>query len=173
MDTTDANGELTFIPPDGVLSIVAVDRIPVFFADVMIVVAAVVPCSVVTDDSIARGGGFDLNAVIVIPPLFGDDTGTVEDLDDFFARTFEALMGSITKLPFLVVAAGDEWLPVVDAGITCNDDDAPVAELGTLIVGVLETTAVMGGSGIKPLRLASISATFLRSTCVGLAVPLM
>ena len=96
-------------------------------------------------------------------------------LEDFFATVHEG-MGSITKLLLVVldpVKVTEEGVRTAfEAGITCSEEPAVVTTRG-VVVGIDTIAPVEGGSGIKPLRLAKISATFLRSACVGLAVPLI
>ena len=110
---------------------------------------------------------------MVIPLLVVDANDGV--LGDFFATVVLEGMGSITKLLLVVVDPVKDTeegvRPAFEAGITCNEEPAVVTTRGT-VVGV-DIIAPEGGSGIKPLKLAKISATFLRSACVGLAVPLI
>ena len=113
-------------------------------------------------------GGFDLNAVIVIP-LLVVDKGEEETLVDFSATVVEGT-GSIIKGLLLDATDVGVWFPF-EEGITCNDDPIVVT---TFIVGGVEIIPeLLWCSGMKPLKLAKISATFLRSTWVGLAVPLI
>ena len=116
------------------------------------------------------GGGFDLNAVMVIP-LLGVEAN--DETDVLVSVEVVGFIASITKL-LLLTGAG---LGVVDfaldeEGMTCKED--PRVDT-TLTVGGVELMPGLlpGGSGINPLKLANISATFLRSTWVGLDVPLM
>jgi hypothetical protein len=131
---------------------VAVERIPVVFVDVTIVAfvdIVVLPKS---------GGGFDLNAVIVMPLLGVDamDDGKDEDL----LIEGDGVIGSMTKLLPLDERDVDVVFPFED-GITCKDPKV----VTTFTVGGVEVMeGLFVGSGIKPLRLAKISATFLRST---------
>lgn len=105
------------------------------------------------------GGGLDLNAVIVIP-LLGVDNNDGGTRGDFLAIVDE-VMGSITKLLPLDTTDVVVSFPFED-GITCKDDPAVVT---TFMVGGVEIIAeLLGRSGMKPLKLAKISATFLRST---------
>ena len=131
---------------------VAVERIPVVFVDVTIVafVDIVVPPK--------TGGGFDLNAVMVIPLLGVDakDDGIVEGL----LSDVDGLIASMTKLLPLDERDVGVLFPFED-GITCKDPNV----VTTFTVGGVEIMeGLFVGSGINPLRLARISATFRRST---------
>lgn len=141
--------------------IVAVLRIPVVFVEVIIVAFVE---TVVAERS---GGGLDLNAVMVIPPLGveANDEGNIVVL-----LSFVDVIGSMTKLLPLDTAEVGVDFPL-DEGITCNEDPIVVTTLSVL--GVVIMAGLFEDWGMKPLRLAKISATFLRSTWVGLAVPLI
>jgi hypothetical protein len=143
----------TFCPEEFELNIVAVERILVFFVDMMLVALEGI------EELDWTGGGLDLNAVIVIP-LLGVDPNEEGTRGDFLAAVVEA-MGSITKLlPVDTIDVG-VCFPFAD-GITCKDEPTVVT---TFMVGGVEIIdALLGGSGMKPLKLAKISATFLRST---------
>ena len=133
---------------------VAVERTPVVFVDVIIVALVDI------DAPVRAGGGLDLNAVIVIPPLEGVEVVAVDPVVDLLSAE-EGVIGSITKL--LVLDATDTGVdfPFTD-GITCKEGPKVVT---TLTVGGVEIIpGLFFGSGVNPLKLAKISATFLRST---------
>ena len=148
------------------LSMVAVERTP-HLVEVTIVALEVPGIDSKLDWT---GGGLDLKAVTVIP-LLAVAAGDGVARGDFLAIIADEVIGSIIKLLLDPVEVTEEGVRTAfEAGITSNVEPALVA---TLMVGVDIVAPEEGGSGIKPLKLAKISATFLRSACVGLAVPLI
>lgn len=132
---------------------VAVERTPVVFVDVIIV------AFVDIDAPVRAGGGLDLNAVIVIPPLEGVEVVEVDpDVDLLSAE--EGVIGSMTRLLVVDETEIGVDFPFTD-GMTCKDGPKVVT---TLTVGGVEIIpGLLLGSGVNPLKLAKISATFLRS----------
>ena len=141
-----------FCPDELAFKIVAVERTPVVFVDVIIV------AFVVIDVPVIAGGGFDLNAVMVIP-LEGVEVAALGRAVDL-ASDEVGIIGSMTRLLVLGDAEIGVDFPFVD-GITCKEGPKVVT---TLTVGGVEIIpGLLLGSGVKPLKLAKISATFLRS----------
>ena len=137
--------------------IVAVERTPVVFVDVMIV------AFVDIDGPVSAGGGFDLNAVMVIPLEGTMDVDVLVPAADLPSEAAEeGVIGSITKLLLLDETEAGVGLPLED-GITWSEEPKVVTILTVGGVEIIPGLFLGSAVNLASLKLARISATFLRS----------